>query len=48
MSSENPLVSVLLASYNHEKYVEASVRSVMAQTGVFFELIVIDDGSSDR
>ena len=26
-----PLVSVLMASYNHEKYVEASVRSVMAQ-----------------
>ena len=42
-----PLVSVLLASYNHEKYVEAAVRSVMAQKGVAFELIVIDDGSSD-
>ncbi|MCF0224348.1 MAG: glycosyltransferase family 2 protein [Fibrobacter sp.] len=43
-----PLVSVLLASYNHEKYVEAAVRSVMAQQGVDFELIVIDDGSPDR
>ena len=42
-----PLVSVLMASYNHEKYVEASVRSVMAQKGVAFELIVIDDGSTD-
>ena len=42
-----PLVSVLMASYNHEKYVEASVRSVMAQKGVPFELIVVDDGSSD-
>ena len=42
-----PLVSVLLASYNHEKYVEAAVRSVMAQKGVSFELIVIDDGSTD-
>ena len=42
-----PLVSVLLASYNHEKFVEAAVRSVMAQKGVSFELIVIDDGSSD-
>ena len=45
---ENPLVSVLLASYNHEKYVEAAVRSVMGQRGVPFELVVIDDGSSDR
>lgn len=43
-----PLVSVLLASYNHEKYVEAAVRSVMAQKGVAFELIVIDDGSKDK
>ena len=43
-----PLVSVLLASYNHEKYVEAAVRSVMAQKGVAFDLIVIDDGSKDK
>ena len=42
-----PLVSVLMASYNHEKYVEAAVRSVMAQKGVTFELIVIDVGSTD-
>lgn len=44
---EKPLVSVLLASYNHEKYVEAAVRSIMAQEGVPFELLVIDDGSTD-
>ena len=43
-----PVVSVLLASYNHEKYIEASVRSVMSQKGVAFELIVLDDGSKDR
>ena len=36
-----PLVSVLMASYNHEKFVEAAVRSVMAQKGVAFELIVV-------
>lgn len=45
---EKPLVSVLLASYNHEAYIEASLRSIMAQKGVPFELIVIDDGSSDK
>ncbi len=44
----NPKVSVILPSYNHEPYVEAAVRSVMEQTGVDFELIVIDDGSKDR
>lgn len=42
-----PLVSVLMASYNHEKFVEAAVRSAMAQDGVAFELIVVDDGSTD-
>lgn len=42
-----PLVSVLLASYNHAPYVEAAVRSIMDQKGVNFELIVIDDGSKD-
>ena len=31
-----PLVSVLLASYNHEQFVEAAVRSVMSQKGVSF------------
>jgi len=43
-----PKVSVILPSYNHEQYVEAAVRSVMEQSGVDFELIVIDDGSKDR
>lgn len=45
---KNPLVSVLVACYNHEAYVEASVRSIMSQQGVAFEVIVIDDGSSDH
>ena len=45
--AQNPLVSVLLASYNHERFVEASVRSIMEQQGVPFELIVVDDGSTD-
>lgn len=43
----SPLVSVLMASYNHELYVEAAVRSIMNQKGVSFELIVVDDGSKD-
>lgn len=42
-----PLVSVLMASYNHQRFVEAAVRSIMAQEGVSFELIVVDDGSTD-
>jgi alpha-1,3-rhamnosyltransferase len=42
-----PLVSVLMPAYNHEKYVEESVRSIWAQTYPNVELIVIDDGSRD-
>ncbi|WP_277373673.1 glycosyltransferase [Pseudomonas sp. AA-38] len=42
-----PLISVIIASYNHAPYIEASIRSVMQQTYSNFELLVIDDGSSD-
>lgn len=42
-----PLISVIIASYNHAPYIEASIRSVMQQTYSNIELLVIDDGSSD-
>src|SRR5262249_33387929 len=41
-------VSVLMTSYNREKYIAAAIRSVLAQTFRDFELIVVDDGSTDR
>jgi alpha-1,3-rhamnosyltransferase len=43
----SPLVSVIIASYNHADYIEASIRSVMGQTYTNFELLVVDDGSKD-
>ncbi len=46
--SEMPLVSVIIASYNHAPYIEASIESVLAQTYPHIELLVIDDGSSDN
>ncbi len=46
-NSDFPLVSVIIASYNHAPYIEASIRSVVAQTYPNVELLVIDDGSSD-
>src|SRR3954452_16610841 len=43
-----PLITVLIPMRNAEPYVEAAVRSVLAQEGVELEVIVIDDGSTDR
>lgn len=42
-----PLISILIPAYNHERYVETSVRSVLEQEWPRIELIVIDDGSKD-
>ncbi len=42
-----PLVSVILASYNHEDYVEEAVLSVLQQGIDSLQLIVVDDGSKD-
>ena len=41
-------VSVILTSYNHEKYIRESIDSVLAQTFQDFELLILDDASSDN
>lgn len=41
------LISVLMPVYNAVRYVEAAVGSILAQTERDFELIVVDDGSTD-
>ncbi|HET8636857.1 MAG TPA: glycosyltransferase [Acidobacteriaceae bacterium] len=41
-------VSVIVPSYNHEKFVANAIRSALDQTVSEIELIVIDDGSTDR
>ena len=47
MAASPPLVSVVLPSYNHSRYVADAVRSVLTQTTTDLELIAWDDGSSD-
>jgi len=46
--SERPLVSVLLSSYNYGDYVGEAIASVFLQTYRPLELVVVDDGSTDR
>jgi glycosyltransferase involved in cell wall biosynthesis len=43
----HPLVSVVMSAYNGADFLGDSVRSILAQEGVDFELIVVNDGSSD-
>ncbi|MBJ2235126.1 glycosyltransferase family 2 protein [Pseudomonas sp. Env-44] len=45
--SAGPLVSMCIPVYNHQKFVERSIRSVINQSYANIELIIIDDGSSD-
>lgn len=47
MTQQQPLVTVIVASYNHAAYIEQCILSVVQQTYPNIELLVIDDGSTD-
>jgi hypothetical protein len=42
-----PLVSVFMAVYNGEDYILEAVEAVLCQTETDFEIVVVDDGSTD-
>lgn len=46
--THEPKISVLISAYNSEKYIEQALKSIYNQTYQDFEVIIVDDGSTDR
>ena len=43
-----PIVSIIMPSFNSEKYIEEAIKSVLNQSFISFELVIIDGGSTDK
>jgi CMP-N-acetylneuraminic acid synthetase len=48
MDINSPLVTVYITNYNYANYLEQSIQSILNQTFQAFELLIIDDGSTDN
>jgi len=48
MTLKNPFVSIITSAYNHEKYIGECIESVKSQTFSEWEMIIINDGSTDK
>ncbi|HVO72472.1 MAG TPA: glycosyltransferase family 2 protein, partial [Ignavibacteriaceae bacterium] len=47
MYTGTPLISVIITSFNLEKFIEEAIASVLNQTFQNFEIIAVDDQSTD-
>ena len=45
---KKPRVSVFIPSYNHVAYIGEAIESILGQSLEDFELIIVDDGSTDN
>jgi len=43
-----PRISIIVPVYNNEQYLDTCVQSILAQTFMDFELLLVDDGSEDK
>jgi glycosyltransferase involved in cell wall biosynthesis len=48
MGIPQPHATVAMMTFNHENYIASTVKSILAQTYEDFELVIVDDGSSDN
>ena len=47
MNLKSPKISIIIPVYNVEKYIEKALESVLAQTFTDYEVIMVNDGSTD-